>query len=92
MVDVVMESVRNVLLSEMLYADDLVLTSKMMEGLREKFCKWKEAFESNGLKVNLRNTEVVVSETESEMSVEDARRKLMDKWNQWRSCVKSWNQ
>ena len=30
MVDLVMES-------EMLYADDLVLTNEMMEGLREKF-------------------------------------------------------
>ena len=36
-VDVVTESVRNGLMSEMLYADDLVLTSETMEGLREKF-------------------------------------------------------
>ena len=47
-VDVIMESVRNGLMSEMLYADDLVLTSETIEGLREKFCKWKEAFESRG--------------------------------------------
>ena len=33
---------------EMLYADDLVLTSKMMERLRENLWKWKEAFESKG--------------------------------------------
>jgi len=46
--DVVTESVRNGLMSEMLYADDLVLTSETMEGLREKFWKWKEAFESKG--------------------------------------------
>ena len=38
-VDVVTENVRNSLMSEMLYADDLVLTSESMEGLREKF--WK---------------------------------------------------
>ena len=38
-VDVVTENVRIGLVSEMLYADDLVLTSKTMEGLREKF--WK---------------------------------------------------
>ena len=37
-------------------ADDLVLTSHTMEGLREKFWKWKEAFESKGLKVNPRKT------------------------------------
>ena len=40
-------------MSEMLYADDLVLMSEMMEELREMFWKWKEAFESKGLKVNL---------------------------------------
>ena len=36
-VDMVTKNVRNGLLSEMLYADDLVLTCEMMEGLREKF-------------------------------------------------------
>ena len=29
-------------MSEMLYADDLVLMSETMEGLREKFWKWKD--------------------------------------------------
>ena len=47
-VDVVTESVRAGLMSEILYADDLVLMSETMEGLREKFQKWKEAFESKG--------------------------------------------
>ena len=32
----------------MLYADDLVLKSETIEGLREKFWKWKEAFEGKG--------------------------------------------
>ena len=53
----------------MLYADDLVLTSETMEGLREKFWKWKEAFESSGLKVNLGKTKVVVSGAEGEVTV-----------------------
>ena len=69
MVDMITESVRNGLMSEMLYADDLVLTSEMMEGLREKFWKWKEAFESKGLKVNLTKTKVVVSRAEGEVTV-----------------------
>ena len=43
-VDMVMKSVRNGLMSEMLYTYDLVLTRETMEGLREKFWKWKEAF------------------------------------------------
>ena len=47
-VDMVTENVRNGLMSKMLYANDLVLTSETMEGLREKFWKWKEAFEARG--------------------------------------------
>ena len=68
-VDVITESVRYGLMSEMLYTDDLVLTSKTMEGLREKFWKWKQAFKSKGLKVNLRKTKVVVSGAEGEVTV-----------------------
>ena len=40
-----------------------------MEGLREKFLKWKEAFESRWLKVNLGKTKVVVSGAEGEVTV-----------------------
>ena len=69
MVDGVTESVRNGLISEMLYADDLVLMSETMEGLREKFWKWKETFKSKGLKENLGKTKVVVSGAEGELSV-----------------------
>ena len=69
MADVVMESLGNVLMSEMLYADGLVPTSKMMEGLREKFWKWKEAFESKWLKVNPRKTKVLVSGAEGILMV-----------------------
>ena len=32
-----------------------------MEGLGDKFVKWKEAFESKGLKVNFGKTKVMVS-------------------------------
>ena len=68
-VDMVMETVRNGLMSEMLYADNLVLMSETMEGLREKFWKWKEAFERKGLKENLGKTNMVVSGVEGEVSV-----------------------
>ena len=37
--EVVTENVRNGLMSEMLYADELFLTRETMQGLREKF--WK---------------------------------------------------
>ena len=72
LVDVVTERVRNGLMSKMLYVVDLVLTSVMMEGLKEKFWKWTEAFESKGLKVNLGKTKVVVSEAEGEKAVSKA--------------------
>ena len=49
-VDVVTEFARQVVLSELLYADDLVLMSETIEGLRNKLIKWKEALESKGLK------------------------------------------
>ena len=39
-VDVVTEFVRSVL-SELLYADDLLLMSETIEGLRNKFLEWK---------------------------------------------------
>mgnify|MGYP001794951142 CR=1 FL=1 len=68
-VDVITENVRNGLMGEMLYADDLVLMSETMEGLREKFWKWKEAFESKGLKVKFGKTKVAVSRAEGEVSV-----------------------
>ena len=48
-------------LSELQYADDLVLMSKTIEGLRNKLIKSKDAFESKGLKVNLGKTKVMVS-------------------------------
>ena len=45
----------------MLYPDDLVAISKIIEGFRNKLIKWKEAFESKGLEVNLGKTKVMVS-------------------------------
>ena len=86
-VDVIAGSVRNGLLSEMLYADDLVLASEMMEGLREKFWKWKEAFESRGLKVNLCKTNVVVSGAEGEVTVSKVDVMCeMQEINPWMMC------
>ena len=39
-VDVVTENARIGLLKEVLYADDLILMSEMMEGLKKKLLKW----------------------------------------------------
>ena len=59
-VDFVTEFAREGALSEILYADDLVLMSESIKGIRNKFLKWKEAFESKDLKVNLGKRNVVV--------------------------------
>ena len=49
------------MLSELLYANDLVLMSETINGSRNKLRKRKEAFESKGFKVNLSKTNVMVS-------------------------------
>ena len=56
---VVTEFARKVALSELLFADDLVLMCETIKGLWSKFLKWKEAFESKGLKDNLGQTKVM---------------------------------
>ena len=38
-----------------------------MENLKEKFLKWRKAFESKGLKVNLKKTKVMVSGSKGEV-------------------------
>ena len=60
-VDVVTEFPIEGALSELLYADDLILMCGTIDGNRNKFIKWKEAFESKGLKVNLGKTMIMVS-------------------------------
>ena len=54
------EFAREGALSELLYADDLVLMSETIKGLRNKFFDWKEVFESKILKVNIGRTKVMV--------------------------------
>ena len=65
--DVISENAREKLRNEILYADDLALMSKSMENLKEKFLKWKEAFESKELKVNLKKTKVMMSGLKGEV-------------------------
>ena len=47
-VNVVTEFARGCALSVLLYADDLILMSETIDGLLNRFLKWKEAFESKG--------------------------------------------
>ena len=49
------------MVSEVMYADDLVLMSETIVELRNKLMKWKEAFESKGEIFNLMETKVIAS-------------------------------
>jgi len=46
---------------ELLYADDLILTAKSDESLRDKIVKWKSALEAKGLKMNTGKTKAMFS-------------------------------
>ena len=59
-VDVVPDFTREGDLSELLYADDLVMMSETIVGLWDMFSKWKEVFECKALKVNLDKTKGMV--------------------------------
>ena len=60
-VDFVNEFIREGVLSELLYADDLVLLSEVVEGLMNKFWKWKKNSEINGLRDSIGKTYLMVS-------------------------------
>ena len=66
-VDVITEKARRNVVNELLYADDLVLMSKTMEDLKERFRNWKDALASKGLKANTRKTKVMASGSEGEL-------------------------
>ena len=69
-VDVITENARRDVVNELLYADDLVLVSKTMEDLKERFWNWRDALESKGLKVNPRKTKVMVNGSERELHIQ----------------------
>ena len=54
-------------MKEILCADDLILKSEGIENLKEKFLKWKEAFENKEIKVNLKKTKEMVSGSNGEV-------------------------
>ena len=66
-VDVISENPREGLMNEILHADDLFFMSESIENFKEKFLKWKEAFESKGLMVNLKKIKIMVSCSKSEV-------------------------
>ena len=54
--DVLSECVKDGSLTELLYADDLLLCGESVEEVMEKYVRWKEALEGKGLKVNVGKT------------------------------------
>ena len=50
--DVITEDAKRSVINKLLYADDLVLMSEIMEDLKKRFWNWKDALESKSLKVN----------------------------------------
>ena len=60
-VDVVRNEIKEGMLQEKLYADDIVLIAENMAELHEKFYGWKSPLESKDLKVNLMRINVMVS-------------------------------
>ena len=63
-IDVLSENVRESMLWDLLFADDLVITAETMEELQERYEAWKECLERGGLRVNIRKTEVMLSSRE----------------------------
>ena len=78
-VDVVTENAKRGVVNELLYADDLVLMSKTIEDLKERFWKWNDTLGSNGLKVNIRKTKLMVSGSEGEQF----KSKIDPMWSLW---------
>ena len=60
-VDVVTNEIKEGMLQEILYVDNIVLIAESMAELHETFHGWKNALENKGLKVNLVKTKVMVS-------------------------------
>ena len=67
-VDAVTHRVMDGSTNEILYAVDLVLVGETMKDLRDKFWRWKEAFEGKVMRVNLNKTKMMVSGLEEKVT------------------------
>ena len=65
--EIISEKARRNVVDELLYGDDFVLMSEILEDLKERFWNYKDTLESEGLKVNIRKTKVMVSGSEGEL-------------------------
>ena len=60
--DVLSEGVRQGLLFELLYADDLVIMAESMQELERMYTEWKKSMESKGLRVNVGKTKIMIGD------------------------------
>ena len=60
-IDVLTNEIKDGTLQEILYADDIVLIEEIMVELQENLYVWKSVLKSEGLKVNVMKTKVMVS-------------------------------
>ena len=58
-VNVATNEIKEGMLQEILYTDDIILIAESMAEPQETFYGWKSALESEGLKVNLMKTKVI---------------------------------
>ena len=56
---------------EMLYASDLVIIAKSFEKLRARYPAWNNCVESKGVRVNLGETEVMISDINQHLPLEN---------------------
>ena len=67
--DVISSEARKGLLSELLYADDLVLMAPTMEQLGRRVAEWRSSLLDKELKVNAGKSEVMVGSSGGKMIV-----------------------
>jgi len=58
---------------ELLYADDLVLTSESREEVTDKFNRWRDEMEQRGLKINVDKTKLVVTGKKAKERIQSGR-------------------
>ena len=73
-VDVVRNVIKEGMLQEILYTDDIVFIAESMAEQQEKFHGWKSAVESKGIKVNLMKTKAIMSKI-VQVTVKPSRKK-----------------
>jgi len=58
---------------ELLYADDLVLTSESKEKVTDKFNRWEDEMEQRGLKINMDKTKLMVTGKKAKERIQSGR-------------------